>query len=504
MGIVRFSAVLLAVVAVFASGLSAGGFENSGLGAKARGMAGAFRAIADNWTAAYYNPAGYAYADDNQIGGSVAFVHLRHELVPDYRWGDPDRTGLNTETGIFNDQTNYNRHEILSLPSAGFIARLPVWGEMVFGLSAYQPFDYNITWKIFEPLRAYNSQVFAPPDQFRNNLDVVAFQLTAAREFVEDQLSLGVGLEVLRGDLLFNSMIFRDNPMKTIKGDSAQDLWVRPLEKINEFNQNDGKGWGFGLAAGVLLKANEELNLAAAFRVPFDLTISGTTGSQFYMPMNHTLWFFNDSADVGDLGTVGQLFLSGNKIVDYADFETTLGLPPSIALGLSYAASEKLTFALDAEYTFWSRFEGFDFKYTNHRGMSGAADTSAFARDFFTADISYAIDWENTGKVMAGASYDYTDYLTLLAGLSLDQSPAREVKQFSPLFVDTGDKYGFNAGFIIHIERWDLGLVSSYLHYPDLTVAAPRNFGQDEEFVYFPGDYKAATYETILSFNYRF
>jgi len=105
---------------------------------------------------------------------------------------------------------------------------------------------------------------------------------------------------------------------------------------------------------------------------------------------------------------------------------------------------------------------------------------------------------------MVGVSYDYADFLTLLTGLSADQSPARKVKQFSPLFVDTGDKYGFNAGFVIHIERWDLGLVSSYLYHPDLTVATPSTFGQEEEFVYFPGDYKAVTYETILSFNYRF
>ncbi|TET97389.1 MAG: hypothetical protein E3J26_00135 [Candidatus Zixiibacteriota bacterium] len=497
MGIVRFSALLLAVVAVLSSGLSASGFENSGVGTKARGMAGAFRATADDWTAAYYNPAGYAYAYDNQLGGNMAFVHLRHELVPSYKWGGQ------YETGIFNDQTNYNTHEIFSLPSAGFIVRLPVWGETVFGLSAYQPFDYNITWKLYEPLRAYNNQVSAPADQFRNNLDVVAFQLTAAREFVEDEFSLGVGLQVLRGDLLFNSIIFRDNPMKA-RGDTNSDLWVRPLEKINEFNNNDGKGWGFGFTAGGLWKVNEKLNLAATFRIPFNLTINGATVSQFYMPDDSTLWFFNDSAAVGDLGTVGQLFLSGTKVIDYADFETTLKLPPSIALGLSYAASEKLTIALDAEYTLWSKFEGLDFTYTNHHGLSGPADSSAFARDFFTADLSYPIDWENTGKVMVGASYDYADFLTLLAGLSADQSPARKVKQFSPLFVDTGDKYGFNAGFVIHIERWDLGLVSSYLYHPDLTIATPSTFGQEEEFVYFPGDYKAATYETILSFNYRF
>ena len=498
MGIVRFSAVLLTVAVVISLESYASGFENSGIGTRARGTAGAFRATADDWTAAYYNPAGYAFAYDNQLGGNMALVHWRLELNPDYRWGGQ------YETGIFNDQTNYNKHEIVSLPSAGFIVRLPVWGETVFGLSAYQPFDYNITWQLYEPLGAYNDDVSVPADQFKNNLDVVAFQLTAAREFVEDELSLGVGLQVLRGDLFFNNIIFRDNPIKEQGDIDDPTVWARPRDKINVFNHHNGKGWGFGITAGVLWKVNERLNLATTFRLPFNLTISGNSRSEFYMPKDSTLWYYHYLPQVRNEGAVGQLFLSGNKVVDYADFETTLKLPPSIALGLSYAASEKLTIALDAEYTLWSMFEGFDFKYTNHHGLSGPADTVAFAREFFTADLSYPVDWENTGKVMIGMTYDYADFLTLLAGVSADQSPAREVKQFSPLFVDTGDKLGLNAGFVVHIDRWDLGLTSSYLHYPDLTVATPSAFGQEEDFIYFPGDYKAATYETILSFNYRF
>lgn len=497
MGIVRFAAVLLAMVAVASLELSASGFENSGVGTKARGMAGAFRAIADDWTAAYYNPAGYAFAYDNQLGGNLALTHLRNELVPRYRWG-----GI-YETGIFNDRANYNEHEILSLPSAGFIVRLPVWGETVFGLSAYQPFDYNVTWRLYEPLSAYNDSITLPTDQFRNDLDVVAFQLTAAREFVEDEFSLGVGLQVFRGDLLFNSLVFRENPVKAKEG-TDRDLWTRPYEKITQWSHNDGIGWGFGLRAGASWKTSEKLNVAATLNIPFDLTISGTSRLEFFMPKNNTLWKHSDSADVKNVGSVGHLFVSGQKVVDHADFEAKLKLPPSIGLGLSYAASEKLTVALDAEYTFWSRFDGFDFTYTNHHGLSGPADTSAFARNFFTADLSYPVDWQNAGKVMVGVSYDYADFLTLLAGVSADQSPAREVKQFSPLFVDAGDKFGFNAGFIVHIERWDLGLVSSYLRHPDLAVPTPGTFGQEEDFIYFPGDYKAATYETVLSFNYQF
>lgn len=497
MRIVRFCAILLMMVAILSPGLIASGFENSGVGVKARAMGGAFRAIADDWTAAYYNPAGYGFAFDNQIGGNMALVHLRHELVPNYRWGDQ------YESGVFNDRINYNTHDIFSLPSAGLIVRLPVWGETVFGLSAYQPFDYNIKWNLFEPLRTYSTMANVPDNQYHNNLDVVAFQLTAAREYIEDKLALGIGLQILRGDLVFSSIIFRDNPVKELEGVDP-DMWIRPMEKISVFNRQDGRGWGLGITAGALWRTSEKLNLAATVDIPFSLTISGKSLNEYYMPSCSTLWYNADSAAIGDEGTVGQLFLSGEQVNDHAEFSTKLKLPPSLALGLAYAAGEKLTISFDAQYTLWSVFDGFAFTYTDHYGPPEVVTTTAWARSFIESDLTYEVDWSNTGKVMLGASYDYSEYLTLMAGVSADQSPARNTKQFSPLFVDTGDKYGLNGGVVVHLERWDLGLATSYLHYPDLKVAVPNTFGQEEDLVYFPGDYRAAAYETILSFNYRF
>ncbi len=498
MGIVKFSAIVSVILVFLVSGLVAGGFEISGVGTKARGMGGAYRAIADDWTAAYYNPAGYATIPDNQLGGNMAFLHYRDEIVPNFKWGGT------YETGIFNDRVNYNAHEILSNPSAGFIVRLPVWGETVFGLSAYQPFDQNITWEMFDLLPAYNDSASVPGDQYRNNLDVVAFQLTAAREFSEDKLSLGIGLQILRGDLLFSNLYFRQNPLSA-SGDPTYDFFAdRPYDRIPEWSKNDGNGWGFGLRGGMKWNASEKLDVGVTIGLPFSITISGTTENRFYMPKNNTLWQHHDSAQVRNIGSLGHLFLAGSVVVDEADFETDLDLPASFGFGLAYHPNEKLTVSFDAEYTLWSTFKGFEFIYTNHRGLTGPADTSAMAREFFTSNLSVPVDWKDAGKVMLGISYDYASYLTLLGGLSVDQSPAREVKQFIPQFIDTGDKWGFNFGFITHIERWELGLVTSIQTQPDLGIGGLEEYDTDATMQRFPGNYKANTYETILSFNYRF
>jgi len=490
MGIIRISAAVVTVLAMLSPGPLAGGFESLGVGTKATAMGGAFRAVANDWTAAYYNPAGYADVFDNQLGGNFAFVHYRNEITPDYRWNEL------SEPGFFNDIPNYNYHEVLSNPSAGFIVRLPVWGETVFGLSAYQPFDYNVTWTLYEHDLAYNDSLYLPNNQYQNNFDVVSFQLTAAREFIEEKLFLGVGLQVLRGDLLHTSLVFRDNPY--LLRDPDWQFADNPNRKITEWVGNDGYGWGFGFRVGMLLKQSEKLALAATAALPLDFTVSGRSALTFHMPKLEVVppYFF--------MGTVENLFTAGSLVTDSADFEAKLKLPPSIAVGLAYQTTEKLTLAVDAEYTFWSQFDGFSFKYSNHQGLTGPADTAADMKSFFTADVATPVDWSNTAKVMAGANYEYSELLTLMGGFSVDQSPAGDVEQFTPLFMDLGTKYSLSGGFQLHIEQWDLGLITGYTHHPDAEVSALEDIDEDGNPDSFAGSYKAATYQTVLSFNYRF
>jgi long-chain fatty acid transport protein len=486
MGIIRFVVTFILVAMLWCSSLLAGGFENTGLGTKARGMAGAFRAIADDWTAAWYNPAGYAFIADNQIGGNAGFLHFRDELTPNYHFG-----GLADETGIFNDRRIYNAHAVLSMPSAGFIVRVPVWGETVFGLSAYEPFDANIRWSLFNVMRAYNDTAsFKPPsEQFTNNLDVVAFQLTAAREYMDEKLSLGVGLQLLRGDLAFKNLTFRDNPM-------ASPFSDRPFDKINEESSVDGNGWGFGLKLGALYKQSEKLRLGATLSIPSSITLKGRNNLSFVMPRIAPLSGVS-------LNSVAYLFASGRTINIWSDYETKLKLPMSFGAGAAYKVTERLTMALDGEYTLWSTFKGFDFSFTNFDPLQGVLD-SATVRDFLTKNLSSPVDWKNTVKFALGASYDVNATVTAFGGASFDQSPAKDAKDFIPQFVDTGNKLGLNIGAMFHLQRWDLGLATSYVHSPSLTVTSLVDSNGDGTFDSFPGTYGGNTFETILSFSYRY
>jgi long-chain fatty acid transport protein len=496
MVIARASAVILATLVFTFGGAMASSFDVVSVGNRAGGMGGAFRGLANDWSAAYYNPAGYARLYDNQLGAQLNLLHLRNEITPNYRLGG------SYPVGIQNDVPQYNRHAIISNPSAGFVVRLPVWGETVFGLSAYQPFDYNVNWEFYSRFGPYNDSLRPPSEQFVNNMDIVAFQLTAAREFAEEKLYLGLGLALLRADLLFDNMNFRANPQLSV--DPNWSYAQRPADRIAQWGQDDGYGFGFGVRAGMLWQLSEKASLGLTAFYPSDITVSGESVLEFIMPK-----YIESLRPVAEDGTAELLLTEGSRVVDSVDFESTIKLPPSVGAGLAIAAGDRLTLTLDGEYTMWSRFDGYHFVYTNHNLITrlvykGTIMNSPYLYDFFTSDLSLTTDWSNTFRAALGASYDYNESLTILAGAGYDQSPMSSDDLFTPQFVDLGDKINVSGGFEVHIERWDLSLVTAYVTQPDATTETLTDIDSNGLFDSFAGDYSAATYQTSLSFNYRF
>lgn len=482
MGILRRIGACVLTLLVASPALYASGFENTGVGTKAKAMGGAFRAVADDWTAAYYNPAGYAFMYDNQVGATVGFLHLRNDITPSYRYAGT------FESGVYNDREMYNKHEILSNPAAGIVLRIPTWNEMTVGFSMYQPFDNNVEWTLFAPLPAYNDSIGSrfPLNQYYNNLDVVAFQLTFSKAFSEERMAVGLGLQLLRADLNFNNVYLRENPNSSPVSD-------RPRDRLVEFGQHSGNGWGFGLNAGFMYQVSEKMKVGLTASLPFAITVDGDALNLYYMPFNNEL----DSATVG---TDENIFVRGGARSFRPTFETEIKLPASIGGGIGFQLTEKLLISFDASYTFWSTFKGLSFAYD--KWLLVGADTSY--ADFFTQDQSHPTEFNDAGRVALGLAYDYSNTLTLVGGVSADQSANRDAIGFIPQFVDTGDKYGFNIGALLHMENWTVGLVTAYTHHPDLTITGLKDLNGDGNFDNFPGEYKAETFETTLSFDYRF
>lgn len=485
MAIVRISASVILAIALISASVLAAGFENTGIGVQARAMGGAFRAVANDWTAAYYNPAGYAYIADNQWGADAAFLHYRDELTPNYTYG-----GMDSVTGFYNGRVIYNKHSVIANPTGGFVGKLPIMGETVWGVSIYQPFDQNISWNLYQPPRAYNDSLSAPDNQYGVNLDVVAFQVTMAKEVTPGKMAIGVGLQLLRADLNYQDLKFRATPMTEAPYTDV------PYNHIPEFVKTDGNGWGLGFRFGMMYKLNEKTNFGVTAAIPFSITTKGDARLDYIMPQIRSL-----RRKQTDPNSVTYLFASGRSVTLSREFEAKLKLPPSFGIGVSRKMTDKLLVALDAEYTFWSTFDGLQFTLGSGNGLSGAANDPS-VKDFFTADIATDVDWKNTFKAALGGRYDMTPVLTLMAGVSLDQGVNPDKVGFLPQFVDTGTKFGFNGGLMLHLQTWELGFGGSVIANPDLTVE--RSYDSEGSLVGFPGQYKATTFETVFSIAHRF
>jgi long-chain fatty acid transport protein len=481
MTVLRCSAFSLLLLMLLITNAFAGGFTFDGLGVKARGMGGAFRALADDWSAAYYNPAGYARIQDNTIAGNLAVFNNRYSLKPDVLWGGE------YETGYLNGQEIYDHHANLNVPEGGILARLPIWGETVWGFSIMQLFDQNQSWELYRNLQAY-SQMTYPHLQYYNNLDVVAFQLTAAREFMDEKLSVGLGLALLRGDLIYNSVVLWDNP---IDGTN-----YRPYEKIPQWYNNDGMGWGFGFRIGALYSVNDKIDVGLVFSGPASIKLSGETHSELYLVNNLS------AAQQYTEGTEERYFLSGGRMLGNADFETTLDLPATIGVGAAMRVNEKLTVDLDLEYTFWSRFKGFDFDYNNY---TTDAPTDSFTNliSLIETNISVPQNWDDAGRMMLGANYKLEDFVELRAGFSVDQTVSSDITQI-PQFMDLYTKYSYSMGVGFEAGFWHLDLAMSYTHHGDAAPTTMSFYNNDNLMDNLPGYYEADVYQTVLGISYRF
>jgi long-chain fatty acid transport protein len=483
MGILRYLAYLFLLLILLLPVAYGNGFTFDGIGVKARGMGGAFRAIADDWSAAYYNPAGYARLNDNMLAGNLAVFHNRYWAKPNVLWENE------YENGFYNGQDIANSHAVLNVPQGGVLLRLPFWGEMVVGFSAIQTFDQNQNWQLYKNVTAYNKASISGTE-FYNNLDVVAFQLTAARKFMDDKLSAGIGLSLLRADLVYSSVILRNNPMPSPISD-------RPYDKIPEWYQNNGNGWGFGYKAGILYEVNEKIDAALVYTGKSTIDFSGDADFQYYMGYDTTL-----SKDENYFATTEEYFFTNGKVVDInADFDATLDLPASVGGGIAFKPNDKLTLALDAEWIFWSEFKGFEFTYSNYGGFYNAAFTHA-NDSLFYKDNSVPVVWDDAGRIMLGADYKALRFLDLRGGFSIDQSPTA-TSTFIPQFIDLGTKYSYSFGFGFKVGFWNLDFATSYTHQPDLSVT-DMTFDDNGLLIDLPADYRAENYQTILGISYRF
>lgn len=471
-----------------------GGMEISGIGAKAKAMGGAFRAIADDWSAAYYNPAGLFYTTESQMTFNEVITHYRAEYTPNVKYGD-------YEVGYFNDNAIYNRYKILTNPTLGGYFKLPVAGQdIAAGLAIFQPFDKNISWQVFHPL---NNGAALPGQQIEHNFDAVAINFVSAVELLEDKLSFGLSAGVLKSDLTYGGFFLRPNPIDP-SAIYYDQIASRPNDLITEWQRSDGEGYSPNLRAGVLLKPTPEIRLGLCYAMQTTVTIDGESDFFWYMP---DIPFYHNRTDVRSYpDSINFIMSSGVRYVDTtASFEADITLPAQLGAGAAVQVNDRLLVAGDLAYTFWSQFEGYRFEYS-FRDVT--ITRNAFLNGWLVQDMSVPVDWKNTLKGSVGLQYQYNDNILVRAGYTADQSP-HEPGTLHPAFFDPGLKHGFNLGLGLVFENVMVDFATEYTRYPESKEGGNVDIdagdtGPDGIADNMSGTYSGSAFESVLQFTVRF
>jgi len=492
----RKAAVLFTLTVICAWCLTAsawgGGLEISGVGAKAKAMGGAFRAVADDWSAAYYNPAGLFYTTEDRLSFNEVFTYYQYSYRPDVNY---DGYGVG-----FYDGKIYNRYKIMTNPTLGGYMKFPVAGRQVAaGFAVFQPFDKNVSWQVFSPL---NNGASLPGQQIQHNLDAVAINVMGAIELKENLLSIGISGGLLKNDLVYGSFFLRPNPADPSSVFYNQ-VASRPNELITEWQNSDGEGYAPNLRAGLMLKPTPRLNIGLSYSIKTKATVDGQTYFYYYMPDNEAYHTRPEVRTYPD--SLNYILSSGAIYQANADFKTDVTLPAQLAGGLAFQLNDRTLIAADLEYTFWSQFEGYKFRYTF---ASDNITTNAPLNAWMTEDMAVPVDWKNSLKGSIGLQYAYRDGILLRCGYAADDSPVKDGTQ-TPAFFDPGLSHSFNLGLGLIFENVIIDLATEYKLYPEAADYGSNDLATDDiaaDMIIdnMSGTYKGEAVESIIQFTVRF
>lgn len=393
---VKIRTIVFAIcLSLLAGQLFAGGFALTGVDSRSTSMAGAFRGLADDPSAMYWNPAGLGFMNENSIAVGGTFI------LPTVKW-DPSGTAVVNNPGYSAKEYKANT-ELSMFPS--IFATMASSPRLKYGLAFYVPYGLGTTWdayKLVSPPLTYVAGF--PEDEMKSRIAVLDLHPTIAYQILPN-LSVGAGLSVMFGMI-----------------DIDQIKFPTPSPYVPLTSELTGAGVGFGGNLGLLYKATDCLSIGLAGKLPANIDMEGDANVNVWTP-----------ASQDSLGNITPPRQFGGK----SDIEATLNIPPELGIGFAYKVSPVWTVSLDYAYTVWEYLE--TVTVTMKNPITIMPGTPALS------ESELVLNWENSSRISLGTEYTL-GMNKLRAGFFFDQTPIPEATQI-PTISDVGNKYSSNLGY---------------------------------------------------------
>ncbi|MDD5712081.1 MAG: outer membrane protein transport protein [Smithellaceae bacterium] len=396
----RFLLLSLLMLGVAAPAFGSGISDSHGVSARAIAMGGAFTAVADNYAAAFYNPAGLAQKTGNEI--AIEYLYISPRMSVKTLNGQDLKTytavGVGGGGDLRDDPTQASFHGLdVPAPFIGLILDInkivPMPVNTRFGLALSFPENFNVCYAI-------NS--FAPDQphfiRYGDESNRVTLAAGVGVEVVEHLLYLGGGLQAMTHG----------------KGIAY------PRQAANSAGQDVAKTYQESIfradpLAGVLVTPfGGKVKIGFSWRDEeyFDIAMATSATQGFQGIINQTLGV--------QLPTIIPGGLDINMGMNILCFYT----PEEYSLGVAFDLGKCLV-SLEANQQLWSKY-----------------DFTPAQRVYYTGNM----DFSDTINYRAGIEYRISRSASLLAGYYYQPTPVPDQSGRKTNFLDM-DKNVFSIGF---------------------------------------------------------
>jgi long-chain fatty acid transport protein len=300
------------------------GFRNPPAGAYSLGRAGGRYAQNDDPSTVVHNPANFVDFDSTQlsVAPSFVYIHIEHE-----------NAGVKSET---TDPWKL-------LPN--FFASMPILKDKLSaGIGITTPYGLSNEWE--------KDNAFAPGGSFRYAApwytEMKTINVNPALSYrINEQLSIGAGLDVHWSQLTFKQYIFTGGPDANLKA--------------------RGDGYGFGGNAGITWEFIPGHRVAATYRSPVRVEYDGTTKTD---------------------------------ILGNSDFATTITFPTIISLAYGVELTKDIRVEISGE---WLQFS--NFKTLSIQALNTTINTPENWKNTFT--VGFGGDWKVCENWTVRGGYQY-------------------------------------------------------------------------------------------------
>jgi long-chain fatty acid transport protein len=491
-------------LALVTSSVFAAGVDLTGVGARATALSGNYRAVANDWSAMFWNPAGLVFTQGLKAGACM-------ELITPTVGYTAGSSLLGTQFSATAATEVKNEPKTFLVPAGGVYLST---GKIALGLGVWAPFGLGAKWDLLNT-SSYNKSY--PEFDMEDNLQIIDIHPTLAYK-VTEKLSLGVGASIILADITIRKPTFTPNPFmynttlltalnanpatKAVMDQVAAgtNAFKPPYDHLLTEGTLDGDGTGFGFNAGMMFKPIENFSIGLSAKVYNKIGLEGTVKTKTYFAtvpaayqaLLNLVPVYDQMLAMGAIdqeayGVLKNYYSGASYDRGTKEIKADLPLPMNAGIGFAYSGINKLLLSVDIAWTQWSVWDVIDIK----EKTTGEVYTNLTE------------NWKDGVRWGLGAEYAALPELIVRGGFY--HEPAAAIAEtMSPTIPDVGGRNAINLGIEVPIGPLRLHASGEKIFVKDLTVDKWILQSDNKGYENWAGDYNMSDLNFMLGCDYSF